>query len=115
MPEQRRGPVPIPEEAVDGKEDIVIEMTRRLARQLRAVLRKAVPSGAGRVPRPPLVLHADREGLRVRAHQRDIAVEYQQPGSSPDETLALPGQVLDDLEGARDAVVRLEKISEGGV
>ena len=93
----------------------MIEMTRRLVRQLRAVLRKAVPLGAGRVPRPPLVLHADKEGLRVRAHQLDIAVEYHQPGSRPVETLALPGQILDDVEGARDTVVRLEKNGDDNV
>src|SRR5262249_10805221 len=52
---------------------------------------------------------ADQEGLRVRAHQLDITVEYYQPGSRPVETLALPGQSLDDLEGARDTAVRLAK------
>jgi hypothetical protein len=93
----------------------VIEMTCRLARQLRAVLRKAVPQGAGRVPRPPLVLHAGPEGLRVRAHQRDVAVEYQQPGTRPADTFALPGEALDDFEGARDAMVLLEKVGEGSI
>jgi hypothetical protein len=93
----------------------VIEMTRRLARQLRAVLRKAVPLGVGRVPRPPLVLHADQDGLRVRAHQREVAVEHHQPGPRPPDTLALPGEALDDFEGARDTVVVLERVSEDAV
>jgi hypothetical protein len=93
----------------------VIEMTRRLARQLRAVLRKAVPQGAGRLPRPPLALHANPDGLRVRAHQRDVAVEYRQSGTRPADTFALPGEALDDLEGAREAVVLLEKVGEGSV
>src|SRR5262249_59113218 len=90
-------------------------MTRRLARQLRAVLRKAVPQGAGRLPRPPLALHAGPEGLRVRAHQPDVAVEHQQPGSHPTDTFALPGEALDDFEGARDSVVQLEKVGEGSI
>jgi hypothetical protein len=93
----------------------VIEITRRLARQLRAVLRKAVPQGAGRLPRPPLALHANPDGLRVRAHQRDVAVEYRQPGTRPADTIALPSEALDDLEGAREAVVLLEKVGEGSV
>src|SRR5262245_58322517 len=90
-------------------------MTRRLARQLRAVLRKAVPLGAGRVPRPPLVICADDEGLHLRAHQREVAVEHHQPGPLPPDTLALPGEALDDFEGSRDTVVVLEKVSEDAV
>src|SRR5262249_56845916 len=90
-------------------------MTRRLARQLRAVLRKAVPQGAGRLPRPPLALHAGPEGLRVRAQQPEVAVEYQQPGPRPADTFALPGEALDDFEAAREAVVRLEKVGEGSI
>jgi hypothetical protein len=93
----------------------VIEMTRRQARQLRAVLRKAVPLGIGRVPRPPLVLQANSDGLRIRAHQLDVTVEYLQPGSRPLDTLALPGEFLDDIEGARDSVVTLEKIADDTV
>src|SRR5438067_7321009 len=90
-------------------------MTRRLARQLRAVLRKAVPPGAGRRPRPPLVLYADQDGLRVRAHQPDVAVEYHQAGPRPTDTLALPSEALDDFEAARDTLVLLEQVGEGAV
>ena len=93
----------------------MIEITRRLARQLRAVLRKAVPPGAGRVPRPPLVLHADPDGLRVRAQVPDVAVEYHQPGPRPPNTLALPSEALADFEGARDSDVTLEKVGEEAV
>jgi len=93
----------------------VIEMSRRLAWQFRAVLRKAVPLGAGRVPRPPLVLHASEEGLRIRAQQPDVAVEYQHSARLPDETLALPGEALDDFAGARDTVVTLVKVGEDNV
>jgi hypothetical protein len=93
----------------------VIEMSRRLARQLRAVLRKAVPLGGGRVPRPPLVLQAGPDGLRVRAHHSDIAVEHHQPGPRPADVLAVPGATLDDFEGSRDTVVVLEKVSEDAV
>src|SRR5437660_495714 len=90
-------------------------MTRRQARQLRAVLRKAVPLGVGRVPRPPLVLHAGPDGLRVRAHQLDVAVEYHQPSPRPADALAFPGEALDDFEAARDTPVLLEKVGENAV
>jgi hypothetical protein len=93
----------------------VIGMTRRLARHVRAVLRRAVPLGAGRVPRPPLVLHAGPDGLRVRARLPDIAVEHPQPGPRPTGALALPGEALDDFEAARDTAVLLEKVGADAV
>lgn len=61
----------------------MIEITRTLARQLRAVFRKAVPRSEGRGPRPPLTLHAGRDGLRVRTHHPEVAVEFHQPGTRP--------------------------------
>jgi hypothetical protein len=62
-----------------------------------------------------LVLHAGPDGLRVRAHQPDVAVEYHQPGPRSSDTLGLPGEALDDFEGARDTPVTLEKVGEEAV
>jgi hypothetical protein len=54
----------------------VIEITRALARQFRAVLRKLTPLHAGRGPRPAVVLHAGPDGLRLRAGYAQAALEY---------------------------------------
>ena len=61
----------------------MIEITRALARQVRAVLRKSTPPGTARGHRPPLALHAGRDGLRVRGHHTEVMVEYHQPGPRP--------------------------------
>ena len=50
----------------------MIQITRALARQLRAVLRKAAPLGSGRNDRPSLSLHAGPDGMQIRCHRRMI-------------------------------------------
>jgi hypothetical protein len=93
----------------------VIEITRPLARQLRAVLRKCAPPGSPRGSRPRLTLHCDGKGLRVRAHHTEVLLEYHQPGPRPPETITLPGEALDHFEGRTDAVVTLEDVGAGTV
>lgn len=93
----------------------MIEITRSLARQLRAVFRKALPLGWGRGPRPSLVFHAGKDGLRVQSHHPEVAVELHQPGARPVEVIALPSDALDDFEGRRDEVVTLENVEQGSV
>ena len=88
---------------------------RALARQLRAVLRKSVPVGAGRGVRPPLVLHAGQDGLRVCAHHADVAVAYHQPDPRPVDSIALPGAALDDFEGDKGGLVTLENVASDSV
>jgi hypothetical protein len=91
----------------------MIEITRSLARQLRAVLRKASCAGALRGQRPPLVFHAGPDGLCVRAHGVDVAAEYRLPGPRPVAVVSLPGAALADIEGRQDAVVTLEETEPG--
>ena len=87
-----------------------------LARPFRAVSRKSTPLGSGRGPRPPLTLHAGRDGLRLRAHHPEVAVDYHQPGSLSAEDLALPGEALDDFAARpQDAAVRLERVRADAV
>jgi hypothetical protein len=56
----------------------LITITRRLALQLRAMLRRAF--GNRRSIAPDLCFIADREALSVRAMFGDVAVEYQADG-----------------------------------
>ena len=93
----------------------MIQLTRALARQLRSVLRKSVWAAAPRGIRPPVVLRAERDGLRVCASDPEVAVEYHQPGSYPPEVLAVAAEVLDDCEGRTDAAVTLERVGTGTV
>jgi hypothetical protein len=93
----------------------MIEISRTLARQLKAVLRKAVPAGAPRGQRTPLVLHAGRDGLRVCAHHPEVAVAYHLPEPRPPDVIALPGAALDDFEGGKDTAVTLENVGPGSV
>src|SRR5690606_29914999 len=93
--------------AEEERKGEMIQITRSLARQLRAVFRKAVPPGSGRGPRPPLMFHADREGLRVRSHHPEVAVEFHLPGTYPVDRIALPPEALDDFEGRKDDAVVL--------
>jgi hypothetical protein len=93
----------------------VIEITRALARQFRAVVRKVTPLYAGRGPRPAVVLHAGPDGLRLRAGYAQAALEYRLAGPRPEEELALPAEALDDCAGAKDTAVLIEKVGSDGV
>jgi hypothetical protein len=93
----------------------VTELTRNQARQFRAVLRKAAPAGAGRLPRPALLLRAGPEGLRLCASYPEVAVEYRLPGPRPEETIALSSEALDACAGRQDSPVEVEPVDDGGV
>jgi hypothetical protein len=85
----------------------MITITRSLARQLRAVFRRA-----GIKPRdylaPPISFHAGPNGLRIRAMTVDVAVEHHLPGEYPAEEFTVALELLDDCQGKRDDPVTLE-------
>ena len=83
----------------------MIQITRAQARLIRAVLRKSAPIGTARNYRPPLALHTGEDGLRVRIHAAEVAVEWHNPGPRPPDEIVLPGQALDDFEGAKDRTI----------
>jgi hypothetical protein len=93
----------------------MIVLSRLLARQLRAVLRRCVPAGAGRAPKPLLLLQADEYGLRIQAQQPEVALEFHRTGNYNPENMFLPGEALEDFEGARDVPVLLEKTAADAV
>jgi len=88
----------------------VITLTRRRARDLRAIFRRHPLGIAHKGPVPPLVFRADpAAGLRVRHHQAPLAVELVLPGPDrPGEAVALPLDALADFEGRDDTPVVLE-------
>ncbi len=96
---------------INRKENVVIEISRGLARRLRAVFHKSVPIGTSRAQRsPPLSLHSSKDGLLIRSFHVETVVEYHRPGPCPSDEIILPGASLDDFEGRGDDVVTLETV-----
>lgn len=91
----------------------MITITRTLARQVRASFRKAlnVTRGVG----PPICFQASEDGLRIRSHNAEVAVEYYQAGAWPFESLTLPLEFLKDCAGGRDDPVELRPSGENQV
>ncbi len=88
----------------------MITITRRLARRVRAVFRKAlkITRGVG----PPINFHAGEEGLRIRSQNDEVAVEYHETGQLPVESLRLPLEFLNDCTGGREEPAEMELVGE---
>lgn len=92
----------------------MITIHRNLARQVRAVFRRAL--GATRGGRScPVTLSSGPTGLRIRAMSLDVAVEFRRPGSLPSEQFALPLEFLAACEGRREEPVHIEAQDSGQV
>lgn len=91
----------------------MITFTRRLASQLRSVLRRVL--GNTRCTGPAVGFIGSKEGLIVKADCGDVFVEYRVPGNFSEEALWLPFDVLSDCEAKRDAPVTLELGSSGQI
>jgi hypothetical protein len=91
----------------------LITITRRLAQQLRSVLRRAFGNFRGNGPAIGFI--ADKEGLTVRSIYGDVAIECRLPGERPAETLWLPFEFLADVAGKNDSEVELEASGDGQV
>lgn len=87
----------------------MLTILRSLARQLRAVIRKAAPLGSPRGLKPPILLEANRQGLCVRVQLPDVAVEYHQAGSHAPGSIHLPFDALDGFSGRHDVPILLEE------
>jgi hypothetical protein len=92
----------------------LIEITRRLAMQLRPVFRQALNLST-RGTLPPLTFQTGPDGLRARSRWQDAAVEYHVPGDHPIGQIPVPFELLADSEARRDDPVQLQTTSEGRV
>ncbi len=90
----------------------MITISRRLAQQFRAVVRRAL--GQVRVG-PAIGFIADKEGLTVKSTFGDVAVELRVPGARAAETVWLPFQALEDFEAKKDDPVQLTASDNGQV
>jgi hypothetical protein len=87
----------------------MVTLTRRQARGLRSVLRRARLGIPHRGPVPPLLIRADGTQLRARHRYAGLAVEYA-TGGDPGHggVVALPLDALAEFEGNDDTPVTLE-------
>lgn len=83
----------------------MLEITRLLAKQWRAVLKKLFVRH-----KPVLSLTAGPEGLRMRAQIHQQAIEYHDPAPRAAEALQLELSALDDFVGAKPEPVRLHLV-----
>ncbi len=88
----------------------MVTITRRLAAQLRTVLRRVQNNQRG--PGPAIGFIAGREGLLAKADCGDVIVEYRVPGRLGEEAFWLPFDLLTDCEGKKDDLVELEANGE---
>jgi hypothetical protein len=87
----------------------MITITRRHARSLRGILRRAALGLARKGPAPPLVFQTDGAQLRARFQYDGLAIEHTIPDRQAAEMIALPLDALAELEGRDDSPITLEK------
>ncbi len=92
-----------------------MNITRSLARQLRAVFRRAGIKSSPRDSGPWVFFQAGPQGLSIRARSREAAIEYHQPGDLPAEQLRVPLSLLSECEGRESSNVSLESAAGGSV
>ena len=89
----------------------MITLTRRQARRLRGVLRRAALGIARKGPVAPLVLRADGGKVCARHRYNGLAAEHISPCSRGDSGfVALPLEALADFEGRDESPVAIESL-----
>lgn len=91
----------------------MIQISRSLARQLRAVFRKLASRSTASIAKVSIATSS--HWLRIRLYGTDILSEYQQPGEFGSSEFVIPLQALADFEGKSNAVVTLESGEAGSV
>ncbi len=85
----------------------MLELTRLLARQFRAAMRRCVPAGCQRRA-PAVLIRAGPEGLSLEARLDRVGLLYHEDGPRPKAALALKIDDLSRFEGKVKAPVVLE-------
>ncbi len=91
----------------------MIELPRSLARDFRAVLRRALAEQAPRGPLPAVLCRAGPDGLALHAAQDEVAVRYHRAGDHPPAALGFPAAALATFEGAGAGLAVLEETGVG--
>ena len=90
----------------------MIAISRRLAKQLRAIVRRAMVNRPNQAS-PVIVLQTGQAGLRIQVSDPELSFEYREAGSLADERILLPANALDDFQGANDSLVDLQTTPAG--
>jgi hypothetical protein len=93
----------------------LIQITRLLARQLRAVIRNSILADPHRGTPLAIAFCADQHGLTVRAQGPEVGLEYHQPGELSPETVRISVAALDDFAGLKATPVILESTAPNTV
>jgi hypothetical protein len=91
----------------------MLELSRRLLRQFRAVLRRSLVDPGTRGVWPLLHGSAGPDGLFLHASQGDLALSYHLPGDRLPATLVFRASVLADLESPEETPIVLEASGPG--
>jgi len=91
----------------------VIQISRRLAKQLRSVLRQSIVEQSSPATWPLLHCQADGSLLTIQAQASGVAVRLQQPSSQSSGTIAFSSSVLKEFEARQDGMVTLETATDG--
>ena len=86
-------------------------ITRRLAREVRAMFSRALGS-TRRGAQSPLVIEASPEGVTLRLETPVVAIEYHMQGDFALEQFAIPLAALRQCEGARQEPVQIGQQNE---
>jgi hypothetical protein len=89
----------------------MITITRRHARSLRSILRRAALGLARKGPAPYLVFQTDGARLRARYQYDGLAIEHTITDCQDAESIAIPLDALAELEGRDDSLITLELVS----
>jgi len=87
----------------------MIELSRNIARQFRAVLRKSVLAADRHGPCPMILCQTDKQGLSLSCVQGEVGLRYHLPGGFPVAMVALPASLLADIEGRNETTLLLEQ------
>jgi hypothetical protein len=77
----------------------MIQLPGGLLRSFRSLLRQSAPAGGRRAPRPAVLCQATSKGLCLSSSQGDVALRHLTVGPFPADCMALPGELLAELEG----------------
>lgn len=92
----------------------VIEITRRQARTIRSLIRRALGLSPKYGEHPVRITTDDKVGT-IRSQRHGVAVEYRFDADSPAESIVVPLSILADCEAARDDPVTFSKQSDDTV
>src|SRR5262249_50233776 len=102
---------PLTPTPLSGRRHPMLEIPRSLARQFRAVLRRALAAQESRGSWPLVLCQADGHGLTLQARQGDVAVRYHLPGERAAEALAFRASAFAEFEGSTPDPVSLESVA----